>query len=191
MGKKSPDIGHWNACQPISWWVLDIILVWAGKRSLLSCPFKFYVIDSHHWSQVLFCGLFRARQTPSSPKLFLSTCAGVQEVTLPLHSSFKNTRNELEVSFLLTMYSMLLAAGLTDDRAALCSFTHWSINSLSVISGSETEHTEFWIIQAHTNTLTTLLMLLALQNTKTEGRNLRRMVKCYCKSFTKSGSYPR
>lgn len=37
------------------------------------------------------------------------------------------------------MYSMSLAAGVTDDRALLCSLTHSSMNFLSVISGSEAE----------------------------------------------------
>lgn len=45
----------------------------------------------------------------------------------------------MQVPILLTMYSMSLAAGVTDDRAVLCSLMHSSMNVLSVISGSEAE----------------------------------------------------
>lgn len=70
-----------------------------------------------------------------------------------------------------TMYSMLLAGGLTDDRALLCSCTHSSMNFPSVISGSESEHTPgSRIIQVHksTTTTTTTVPMLQYTNESTE-----------------------
>lgn len=70
-----------------------------------------------------------------------------------------------------TMYCMSLAAGLTDDRALLCSLTHSSMNFWSVISGSMTElAAEFRIIQAHSNISPVPLILQIVKHHKKRRR---------------------
>lgn len=87
------------------------------------------------------------------------------------------------------MYSMLLAAGLTDDRTLLCSLIHSSMNFPSVISGSETEHpAESRIIQAHSNAATVLPMLLGIKMPPTQAPKLW-FVKYSFNCQTSRGNY--
>lgn len=79
---------------------------------------------------------------------------------------------EMEVPVMLTMYSMLLAAGLTEDRALLCSRTHSSMKLPSVISGSKAEPTpESRILQANSSISTVLPMLRRVKRHKQRHRN--------------------
>lgn len=75
------------------------------------------------------------------------------------------------------MSFMSLAAGLTDDRALLCSLTISSMNSLDA-PDAETEHmAEFSIIQLQSNAAAAvLLMLLRINLLQRKAPKLKRVI---------------